>query len=190
MKHLIPSMFSIFSILVLLQLCSARARPLSKSEPSLIRLKNIDLIENTCKSTSNYELCISVLKSDPRSLEATDVDVLGLIIVDEIKSKANSAMEIIKKLRISSNPEFNVALFECSIQYNAILNADVPVAIEALTKGVPKFAESGMADAAVEAQGCENSFRVRGGSNSPLTDINQAVFDLSGIAKSIIKMLL
>lgn len=194
----IPSMAEILCILLLflLPLCSGRllSHEESSSEPFLIKLKGIDLIESTCKNTPNYELCVSTLQSDPRSFVATEVDVLGLVIVDAIKSKAIAAMKIIKELRLpssssssNSDPDFSVPLFECSIQYNAILKADVPVAIEALTKGVPKFADHGMADAAVEAQGCENGFQ---GSNSPLTDINQAVYNLSLIARSIIKMLL
>lgn len=192
----IPSMAETLCIFLvfLLPLCSCRPLSIeefSSSKTFLIKLKGIDFIESTCKNTPNDQLCVSTLQSDPRSFDATEVDVLGLVIVDAIKSKATAAMEIIKNLRSSSSsnsgPDLGGPLFECSVQYNAILKADVPVAIEALTKGIPKFADHGMVDAAVEAQGCENGFQ---GSNSPLTDINQAVFDLSLVARSIIKMLL
>lgn len=144
-----------------------------------------DLIENTCKNTPNYQLCVSTLQSDPRSFD-TDVYGLGLVLVDAVKAKATFTVDSIKKLK-GSNPEFILPLIECSILYNAILKADIPEAIEALRKGVPKFAENGMIDAALEVQICENSFKQ---SNSPLTRMNKDVYDLSVVAKSIIRMLL
>lgn len=172
---------------ILLSLSTSYALPpLKKSNHIfMVREKGNDLIENTCRNTPDYQLCLSTLLSDPRSFDA-DTYGLGLVIVDALKDKATSTVNAINRLK-RSNPEFILPLIECSILYNAILKADIPEAIEGLRKGVPKFAEAGMADTAVEVQGCENSFKQP---NSPLTDMNKEVYDLSAVAKSIIRMLL
>lgn len=147
---------------------------------------NINLIETTCKNTPNYDLCLSTLQSDSRTADITDISGLALVIVDAIKVKATLALDEIKKLQ-NSNPEYNFHLFECGVLYNAILKADVPEAMEGLIKGVPKFAEAAMDDAALEVRVCEQRFEE---DITPLTDMNKAVYDLSVVAKSIIRLLL
>ncbi|KAL3508193.1 hypothetical protein ACH5RR_033575 [Cinchona calisaya] len=175
---------------VLLLSSTSHALPLKKSNHIfMVREKSSsnELIESTCKNTPNYQLCVTILLSDSRSFD-TDIYGLGLVVVDALKDKATSTVEYINKLK-GSNPEFSLPLIQCSIMYNAILKADIPQAIEGLRKGVPKFAEDGMADTAVEVQGCENSFK-QSNNNSLLTDMNQDVYDISVVAKSIIRMLL
>ena len=43
-----------------------------------------DIVDKTCKQTPDYSLCLSLLRSDPRSSSADTVG-LGLILVDKIK---------------------------------------------------------------------------------------------------------
>ncbi|WMV56637.1 hypothetical protein MTR67_050022 [Solanum verrucosum] len=115
---------------------------------------NYNLIHATCRETPYYSLCHTTLQSDPRSYEAEGDDAittLGLIMVDAVKSKSIEIMEKIKELE-KSNPEWRAPLNQCYVAYNAVLRADVTVAVEALKKGVPKFAEDGMDDVVVEAQ--------------------------------------
>ncbi|KAG9139404.1 hypothetical protein Leryth_017320 [Lithospermum erythrorhizon] len=148
--------------------------------------ENVNLIDNTCKNTPNYNLCISVFLEDPRSSSA-DIRGLGLIVIDALKSKAEETANFIDTLKTTS-PGLRSPLNRCAILYFAVLKADIPEAVEALSKGVPKFAEDGVADAALEAQSCELAFG--SASNSPLTDLNKSVVDLSNVARSIIRMLL
>lgn len=180
MRNLISFMAVLVSSAVLVLLNGSM-----EGKAYLIGMEGSDLIESTCKNTPNYELCLSTLRSDPRSSSA-DVAGLGLIVVDAVKAKATSIVDTINKLK-KSKPEYKHQLEDCSSRYNAILKADVPEAVEALTKGDPKFAEDGMADAAVEAQACENGFK---GSNSPLSYESKAVYNLSVVARAIIRMLL
>nr|ADZ54777.1 invertase inhibitor 2 [Solanum tuberosum] len=117
---------------------------------------NYNLIHATCRETPYYSLCLTTLQSDPRSNEVEGDDAittLGLIMVDAVKSKSIGIMEKIKELE-KSNPEWRAPLSQCYVAYNAVLRADVTVAVEALKKGVPKFAEDGMDDVVVEAQTC------------------------------------
>lgn len=144
-----------------------------------------DLIDNTCKHTPNYQLCVSILRSDPKAPGA-DVTGLALIMVNSLNSKSSSALKVIEEL-LKTKPKLKVPLTECSKKYKFVIEYDVSVAIEALLKGNPKFGEDGMNDAGVEIQLCEDGFKP---SSSPLTRVNKEAKDVAAIAAAIIRLLL
>ncbi|CAN4104665.1 unnamed protein product [Withania somnifera] len=109
-------------------------------------------------------------------------------MVDAVKSKTIKIMEKLKELE-KSNPEWRVPLSQCYVAYYAVLRADVSVAVEALKRGVPKFAEDGMVDVVVEAETCEFSFNYNK-LVSPISNMSRDIIELSKVAKSIIRMLL
>ncbi|KAH6758879.1 hypothetical protein C2S51_019114 [Perilla frutescens var. frutescens] len=152
----------------------------------IIQLKDQTLIETACKNTPNYDLCVSTLHDSPSSA-AADVAGLGLILVDVVKSKTEAALSAVEEMR-RRHPEMRGALDQCWISYKAVLVADVPEAVAALTKGVPKFAEFGMADAAWEAEICEGSFEMTAA--TPLSGVNKEIHDLAQVAVGIIRILL
>jgi len=145
---------------------------------------NANVIQQTCKQTPNYANCIHYLKSDPRSSDA-DVTGLALIMVDIIKSKANTALNKINQLIKGSHAQ-KEALNSCAGRYKAILVADVPKSVAALKQGDPKFAEDGANDVAIEATTCENGFKGK----SPISDENIAMHDVAVITAAIVKQLL
>ncbi|XVE82301.1 hypothetical protein DITRI_Ditri15bG0137200 [Diplodiscus trichospermus] len=146
------------------------------------------LIETTCKQTPFFNLCVSTLQSDPRSSTA-DVAGLGHIIADSINGKAPATLNQIKGLlKSATDPNMQKALQSCVDSYNTIVQADIPVAFEAITKGDPKFAVDSAADAANEAQDCEKSFA--NPPKSPISDSNKNVHDLSVVLESIASLLL
>lgn len=67
------------------------------------------------------------------------------------------------------------------------MTVSLPLAIEALTKGNPKFAEDGMVGCSRDSQNCEENFK---GSIAPLACLNNAVHELSGVGRAIIRNLL
>ncbi|THG11984.1 hypothetical protein TEA_004628 [Camellia sinensis var. sinensis] len=142
------------------------------------------LITTTCRKTPSHQLCVSTLTSNPRSINA-DLSTLGLIVLDAIKAKSTSTLTQICKLMYST-PQLRRPLRKCVEFYKAVLGG-IPTAVEALTKGNPKFAESSTVDAANKAEYCEKSFNK---SKSPLTDTNKVIHDLSVVATTIIRMLL
>ncbi|XP_050372579.1 cell wall / vacuolar inhibitor of fructosidase 1-like [Argentina anserina] len=142
-----------------------------------------NLIEQTCRQTPDRNLCVSSLKADPRSATA-DVTGLALIMVDVVKNKATLCANRINDL-LKQKPG-DQALSSCKSDYNAVLIADVPVAVEALTKGDPKFAEQSMDDTAIEAKSCEDGFKGR----SPMTDLNNASQKFAAVAAAIVRLLL
>ena len=150
--------------------------------------ENEKLIENTCKKTPNYNVCLESLKASPGSSSA-DVTGLAQIMVKEMKAKANYALKRIQELqRVGAGPnKQRRALSSCVDKYKTVLIADVPQATEALQKGDPKFAEDGANDAANEATYCETDFSA---GNSPLTKQNNAMHDVAAVTAAIVRLLL
>ncbi|KAH0676604.1 hypothetical protein KY285_024405 [Solanum tuberosum] len=115
--------------------------------------------KTTCKNTPNYNLCLKTLLHDERSASG-DITTLALIMVDAIKAKANQGAEIISTLLNSNHPEeWTVPLKKCAFSYKVILTVSLPLAIEALTKGNPKFAEDCMVGCFGDSQNCEENFK-------------------------------
>ncbi|RZB42188.1 Cell wall / vacuolar inhibitor of fructosidase 1 [Glycine soja] len=141
----------------------------------VLQPNDLKLIEETCKRTPNPNLCLQLLKADPRAPSA-DIAGLALILVDVIKAKATEAEKTIKQLlKQGGNKK---ALSECADDYDGILKLDVPTATRAV-RGNPKFAENAVSDCAVEADSCENGFHGK----SPLTHVNNGIFCVSVIIK-------
>ena len=142
-----------------------------------------NLIDQTCRKTPNYNLCVSSLKSDPRSKSA-DVRGLALVMVNVLKTKATTTLKRINEL-LKKTPRDD-SLKDCHHMYLTILQADVVVANEAITLGDPKFAEESMNDAGGDAEDCEDDFK--GG--SPLTQLNKDVTNVADVAAAIVRILL
>lgn len=160
---------------------------ISSSESRVVLSGNLGLIQKTCKQSPNYNLCVSSLQSDPRSSKA-NVQGLALIMVDAVKAKAKETLNHIHGLlKQSPKPGDQQHLSSCGDNYNAILEGDIPEAIEALRTGNYKFAEQGTNDAANEADSCEKKFY---SGTSPLTDFNKLVHDVAAITAAITRILL
>ena len=144
-------------------------------------------IENTCKGTPNYDLCLSIILADPKS-EKADLTGLALILVAGVEHKGDETIKQIKDMK-SSRPELGPALDYCAQVYDTVVKVNVPEANDALKLGNPKFGEDGMADSAVESQACERSFKEHG-MTSPMTEQNKAVENVANVARAIIRMLL
>ncbi|CAN4083014.1 unnamed protein product [Withania somnifera] len=156
---------------------------------TLVLQTNADknLVESTCKNTPNVQLCLKTLLADSRSANG-DVSTLALIMVDAIKVQATQAAASISKFRKSNPPAaWIVPLKNCAFSYKVILTTLVPEAIEALTKGDPKFAEDAVVGSSGDSQECEKNFS---GSKSPITTLNTAVHELSDVARAVIRNLL
>lgn len=154
-----------------------------------VSYSDINLIETTCKNTPFYNLCYSTLKSDPRSSTA-DVSGLALIVAHSANAKAIATLSQISALLLSvKDPTLEKALEGCIESYNTIIQADIPVAIDAIEKHDPKFAVQSATDAGNEAQNCENNFAGKP-PNSLIFSGNKAVHDLSVVLQSIASLLL
>ncbi|ESQ48215.1 hypothetical protein EUTSA_v10021672mg [Eutrema salsugineum] len=143
-----------------------------------------NIIDKTCKQTPDYTLCVSLLRSDPRSSSA-DTAGLALILIDKIKALGTETLGQIN-VAYKTKPMLKQPLDECNQRYKIIVDVDVHTAIIAL-KGDPKFAEDAIVDAGVEASVCESGF-AKG--QSPLTGLIQKMEKMCDVTRAIVRMLL
>jgi pectinesterase inhibitor-like protein len=149
-----------------------------------IQPNDVNLIQQTCKKTPNYALCMQYLNSDPKAPSA-DVTGLALIMANVMESKAKIAFNKLYQLIAKSPPDQKAELKLCEFNYGAIEVASIPQVIDNLQKRIPQYAELG-ADATVNnAKGCENGFKGK----SPLTAENNAIIDASVITAAIVRLL-
>lgn len=89
-----------------------------------------DLISQTCHKTPSPSLCQSTLRADPKSSGA-DLTTLGLIMVNVVNSKAEETLKHVSDLLRSQKQEtLRQGLRTCGSNYNVVVVADVPEAIE------------------------------------------------------------
>ncbi|GMP76262.1 hypothetical protein CsSME_00033019 [Camellia sinensis var. sinensis] len=91
--------------------------------------KNSNLIRQTCRRTNNFNLCVTSLESDPRSLKA-DVKGLARISLQQVLGKANQTLQIVGKL-FNQTHEFEF-FGTCIEEYNKAVSIELPGAIIAL----------------------------------------------------------
>lgn len=145
-----------------------------------------DLITKTCQKTPYYSLCITTLKSDSQSSKA-NLEGLAHIAATKLQAKTSSTSNQINNLlKQSTSPEARKGLSNCADAYNIIVKYDMPEAMEAITKGDPKFAEDAAIDVGRESDDCGKGIS----SGSPLASDNKFVHDLSAVFLSIVRMLL
>ncbi|XP_022761287.1 cell wall / vacuolar inhibitor of fructosidase 1-like [Durio zibethinus] len=181
-------MKNIISFALLQIACSFTFLPVSQNSALELQGNGGNLIETTCKKTPFYNLCVSTLQSDPRGSSA-DVAGLARIGADKVKEKATATLgQITGLLTGAKDPKLKMALRDCVDYYNAIIKYDVPVAIEAIAKGNPKFGVQSLNDAANEADACERKFQNQ--PKFPISDSNKVVHDLSAVVASIVQLLL
>ncbi|KAE8730966.1 Poly(A) polymerase, putative isoform 1 [Hibiscus syriacus] len=152
------------------------------------RENGASLIDTTCKTTPFYNLCVSALQSDPHSSSA-DIPGLAQIGANKVKAKATATLrQITALLKEAKDQSLKKALLDCLDYYNAIVDYDVPTAIDAVVKGDPKFGLRGLNDAANEALACERRFEKQ--PKFPIEGDNKVVHDLSTVASSIVALML
>ncbi|KAB1225605.1 Cell wall / vacuolar inhibitor of fructosidase 1 [Morella rubra] len=147
-----------------------------------------NLLEEICKQTPLYDLCLSSLQSNPQSSK-TDVKGLARIMADTLLANAADALNYIEGLiKQSPEPEVERSLAYCAELYIPVVKYTLPQAIDALTNGQYKFANFGISDAAKEADACEK--KLSGSTKSPLSDWNNLVENLSDVAVAIVNILI
>ncbi|XP_022760716.1 cell wall / vacuolar inhibitor of fructosidase 1 [Durio zibethinus] len=154
---------------------------------SLPSIQCDDLVDQICKKTPFYDLCISTLRSNTNS---TDLDVKGLasVVADILLANATDTLNYIQaQINQTSDPQMERALAYCAELYIPVVKYNLPQAIDALSKGQFTFASYGISDAAKEADACEKNFS--GSLKSPLSDRNKLLHSLSDVAVAIVKIL-
>ncbi|XVF66084.1 hypothetical protein PTKIN_Ptkin10aG0005800 [Pterospermum kingtungense] len=147
-----------------------------------------DLVDQICRKTPFYDLCISTLRSNSNTTNS-DVKGLASVMADILLANATDTLNYIQaQINQTSDPQMERALAYCAELYIPVVKYNLPQAIDALSKGQFEFASDGLSDAAKQADACEKNFS--GSMKSPLTDRNKLLHSLSDVAVAIVKILL
>lgn len=143
-----------------------------------------NLIEQICRRTTNYTLCVSSLKSDPRSSKA-DVKGLALIMMDIAKAKATEILKKIDKLRKKSKGGGALALNLCAHDYGGIIGTHIPNIKTAITRGDLESAGESFVFISERIDDCEDGFH---GCSSPTICDSMFFLDVCDVAKEIMEI--
>ncbi|KAM7462504.1 hypothetical protein LguiA_030625 [Lonicera macranthoides] len=168
----------VFSLLLLLSVHQSFATRSFKKD---------DLVEQVCKTTMDPNLCMSTLRSDPRSF-SSDVKGLAHIMLEVSLSKGSDNFAQVKKLvGNATDPIVKQCLDDCMLQYGLLID-DVNKAIHELESNSFKEANGHAGWAADDAETCEDCF-IELKHLSPLIDRNNLVIHLGRVGGDIIYLL-
>lgn len=160
----------------------------STAESSSLLLRNGNrLITATCKRTSNFNLCIKTLESDPRSFNA-DVKGLAKISLEISLTKANQTLDLVGDLFKNTGDDMMFRILgTCIEEYNKAVSNYLPGALSALQSNNYGASKAGADNAAADAQVCEQQIS---GRQSPVEGPSKMVKELCFVASGIVSTLL
>lgn len=163
--------------------------PFTLSQSSVLwKDENGELVDQICKKTPFYDLCSSILHSNPLSPK-TDLKGVALLMVKNILANATDTLSHIEGLiKQTSDHQLEQALAFCAETYIPIVKYTLPQAADAISQGRFGFASYCISDAVKEVNTCDKKFS--GSTQSPLGDRNGFVQKLVNVASAIIKLLL
>ncbi|KAJ8445307.1 hypothetical protein Cgig2_024513 [Carnegiea gigantea] len=145
----------------------------------LAHAQNATIIDQACKQTPNYDLCVSTLNSDPQTRWAKDIRDLATILVLHVKDKATQTRDHIAGLLKdpSMDPQRKQLLSQCMDRYNTIVMNWLRETLEGLSNKDYSFARDSMGSVPTNVELCERSFE--GPVKSPISEDSKAMDDLS-----------
>ncbi|KAL5065554.1 hypothetical protein RYX36_027291 [Vicia faba] len=154
-----------------------------------------NLIEETCKRTSNNAQCLQYLKSDPKS-PAASLNGLAVIMFNNImKNKALNTITKIEKLLAGKDFPPGTRAYDslkiCANLYKEIATSNVERGAKGSVLGEdPEVAINAANDVVMKANQCENNFHGRKIDNqpTPVTDNNNEIILVATIAGDIVKL--
>ncbi|KAK2982818.1 hypothetical protein RJ640_021308 [Escallonia rubra] len=153
-----------------------------------LSVEDASLIEQVCQKTPYHDLCVSSLKSNPKSSSA-DVKGLARIILELFLDAAKDNLVQVKKLlNRATDPAIKQCLDVCSNEYDSAINVWTPLALKYLESNSIPDAITEVSNASGDAETCEESFG-EVSRPSPLTAENNYVLHLGKITEGIMVIL-
>ncbi|KAE9599215.1 hypothetical protein Lal_00044077 [Lupinus albus] len=179
---------SSFSTIILFHLATSSIYFIS---PIQCTLNRPSLVEQICRKTPHYNLCVSTLKSHLVSQHGpsrVNIEGFARTTLQAIAVNASAALKHVHKVFEQTNDkQMRIALDSCIASYNNIVKVLLPEAISCINNGDNKGVKSGASAIANLVISCENKCMAK--TNSPMTYSNQYVQNLCAIAASIVNYL-
>ncbi|XP_047155201.1 cell wall / vacuolar inhibitor of fructosidase 1-like [Vigna umbellata] len=181
------SLFGSFSILHILILSCILLTPTTLSSDG-DGDDDGDLVDQICRKTPFYDLCSSILHSNPMAPKS-DPKGMALIMVNNIQENATETLSYIEELiKQTSDEQLEQQLDFCAESYIPVVKYILPQAADAISQGRFGFASYCIVDAQKEVNACDKKFS--GSSQAPLSDRNDIMQKLVDVAAAIVKLLL
>ncbi|XP_042506438.1 cell wall / vacuolar inhibitor of fructosidase 2-like [Macadamia integrifolia] len=152
----------------------------------------IDLIHKTCNHTAEYNLCVALLQSDPRSLTA-DVKGLASIMLDLTLRNTNQTLSQVKELLkdTSLDQRIKQCFLTCVEVYEKTTQLYIPAALNSLQTDSYADARKEGSDAFTTVQTCGRELVKSGGLDKEPAIIDRNKFDqhLASLSLDIIYIL-
>ncbi|XP_031108593.1 cell wall / vacuolar inhibitor of fructosidase 1-like [Ipomoea triloba] len=137
-----------------------------------------------CSATPFRELCLSLLRSDPRSYDAKGYREVGQIMVEFALAKAEETLSFVKSSENKTTDKaVGASLVVCRGLYDRIIRDHIPNALET-SKQSEENATRIMGEASSDGESCEKEFS-KNHVKSVLTKRNQEFSDIANIARYI-----
>ncbi|XP_050219033.1 cell wall / vacuolar inhibitor of fructosidase 1-like [Mercurialis annua] len=166
-----------FSILLLLLLILIRQQ--------ISHASDSDLIDQICKKTPFYDLCISSLT--PQN-PIPDVKTVASTMANLVLSNATDTLTFIQELiKQGADPQLQKKLANCAELYIPVVKYNLPQAMNALFRGKFGFTSYLLSDAGKQADACQKNFS--DSDEAPLSERNKLITHLCDVAVAILKLL-
>jgi pectinesterase inhibitor-like protein len=181
---------SSFSTIIFLTIISSifLIPPIQCHQPKL------DLVEQICRKTPHYHLCLLTLKSNPYSQHLTsNTDISGFvrITLEVVAARAPVILEQLRNVYAQTeHTQLKAALDSCIASYTKISKELVPQAQKCVDKGDYNGVKQSAYTAGNLADSCEKKCNgTTSSAISPLGDSNKYVKNMCAITVSIVTKL-
>ncbi|KAM7276539.1 hypothetical protein ACFE04_018405 [Oxalis oulophora] len=148
------------AIIFLLLLAITFSQNFLHLQPPTFVVADTDLIRKTCQTTKYYDLCVSCLKSDPRSLEAADAKGLAVIVVGVGFANATATSSYLSSELLCATNDTNLkkVLKQCADKYKYASEA-LQGSVQNLVSETYDYAYMNVMAAQDYPRACHNAFK-------------------------------
>lgn len=172
-----------FSTIILLQLSTSFILFIPQIQSTL---SHTSLLEQICRQSPHYHLCIMTLRSSINHRSKEDIAGFARLTLEIVKANASIALERIHERFVQSR---DPKVFEdCLASYNMIVKVHLREALNAMNRGDHKVVKQKAYGAGIEAEACNN--KIKNLKTLSLRDTNRYVQNLCAITRTIVNNLL
>lgn len=151
-------------------------------------LSHTSLLEQICRQSPHYHLCVMTLRSSIHHRSKADIAGFAHLTLEIVNANASITLEHIPKFHgQTEDPKLKMALKDCLVSYNTIVKVHLREALNAMDVGDYRAVQQKAYVTIIEAESCNTKFRNL--ATSPLRDTNRYVQNLCAMAISIAKKL-
>ncbi|KAL9175448.1 hypothetical protein ABFS82_02G112800 [Erythranthe guttata] len=154
---------------------------------TLDRVNATDPGTGLCRQTTHNDLCLSILKADPRSdLKFSPSGVATILRDSALSTSADAAAKTTDLLKSASDKQEIASLKSCSGGYSSAISSLKSIKFDVIDRTTYPSMVAAVNAGTVAGRDCEASFKKGAGVPSPLTAVNGRLGDVCDTLLEII----